>query len=272
MNYLRVYTGADGETHFEDVRVPTTARRSPVSDARVEASELFPTTGVRFRRVVTDHDPGTPHPAPRRQFVVHLAGRAELEVSDGDRRRIGPGDVVLVEDTAGKGHITRRLGTEDRVTLFLPLADGGPTAERMTGTWRLVSWQTHQDGGKIGHPFGTDAQGLLVYTADGRVSGQMMRANRRVFSRPRTEAVEFDVGDAGELAAAFNSFLAYAGRWTVGEDGLVRHHVEIASIPGWAGTVLRRKATFDDGRLVLRTPPRIIDGVGQRGVLVWEPA
>lgn len=123
MDYLRVYTDPDGESRFEDVHIPTTRRQSPVSEAMVEISELFPVTGVLFRQVVADHDPDTPHTAPRRQFVVHLAGRAEMEVSDGERRLIGPGDVVLVEDTSGKGHITRRLGDEDRVTLFLLLDD-----------------------------------------------------------------------------------------------------------------------------------------------------
>jgi len=121
MRYLRVFSDPGGETHFEDVDVPTSERTSPVSDARAEISETIPADGLLFRRVVSDHDPATPHTAPRRQFVVHLAGEAELEASDGERRRIGPGDVVLVEDTAGKGHITRRIGDAERVTLFITL-------------------------------------------------------------------------------------------------------------------------------------------------------
>lgn len=123
MNYLRVYSDVDGESHFEDVRLATNARQSPVSEARVQVSEPFPATGLLFRRVVVDHDPDTPHPAPRRQFVVHLAGTAEITVSDGERRRVEPGDVVLVEDTTGKGHITRRLGDTERVTLFITLEE-----------------------------------------------------------------------------------------------------------------------------------------------------
>jgi quercetin dioxygenase-like cupin family protein len=123
MKYVRVYADAGGETHFEDVVVAAATRRSPVSDALVEISQPFPVSEAVFRHVVSDHDPDVPHSAPRRQFVVHLAGGAEIEVSDGERRRIGPGDVVLVEDTTGKGHITRRIGDENRVTLFLPLTE-----------------------------------------------------------------------------------------------------------------------------------------------------
>ena len=31
--------------------------------------------------------------------------------------------INLIEDTTGKGHITKGVGTEDRVSLWLPLAD-----------------------------------------------------------------------------------------------------------------------------------------------------
>lgn len=155
------------------------------------------------------------------------------------------------------------------------LAGGGihrVTPSTLVGTWRLVTWQTQQADGGIGYPFGDDALGLIIYTSSGYVSGQMMRANRPAFTRPRTQAVEFDAGAPDELAAAFNSFLAYVGRWTLSDDGSLRHHVQIASIPGWAGTILDREVSIKDGRLELRTPPRTIDGVEQRGVLVWERA
>ena len=61
-----------------------------------------------------------PHNAPRRQFIVHLEGAVEVEASDGERRRFGPGDVVLVEDLEGRGHVTRWVGEGPRRTLFLP--------------------------------------------------------------------------------------------------------------------------------------------------------
>ncbi len=60
------------------------------------------------------------HNGPRRQYVITLSGRAELEVAGGKKIPVGPGNIDLVEDTTGKGHITKVL--EDRVTLQLPLA------------------------------------------------------------------------------------------------------------------------------------------------------
>lgn len=98
----------------------------------------------------------------------------------------------------------------------------------------------------------------------------MMSAHRPPFSRPRTQAVQFDAGDTDEIVAAFNTFLAYAGHWERDTEGTVHHHVTVCSIPGWAGTTLEREADLRDEELVLRTPPRVIDGVEQCGVLRWR--
>ena len=64
------------------------------------------------------------HTAPRRQYVITLSGQGELEVSGGKKIPVGPGHIELVEDTTGKGHITRNFGPEDRIALTIPLADG----------------------------------------------------------------------------------------------------------------------------------------------------
>jgi hypothetical protein len=60
---------------------------------------------------------------PNGQYVITLSGRGEIEVAGGKKISVGPGNIDLVEDTTGKGHITRVMGTEDRVALQLPLAD-----------------------------------------------------------------------------------------------------------------------------------------------------
>ena len=63
------------------------------------------------------------HVAPRRQLVITLSGRGEIEVTGGKKISVGPGNIELAEDLTGKGHITRVVGNEDRVTIQLPLAD-----------------------------------------------------------------------------------------------------------------------------------------------------
>src|SRR4051812_6490980 len=118
MDYVRIVTGADGETHFEDVAPAMVQER--YADASWAISEPVAVSSLRFRRVDVDY-PDEPHVAPRRQVIVFLRGGAEVEVSDGEVRRFGPGDVLVVEDVTGKGHTTRGLGDVPRETLFLAL-------------------------------------------------------------------------------------------------------------------------------------------------------
>lgn len=120
MRYTRLYSDAAGESHFEDVELALHREPSSFSAGEWLISELVPVRGLLFRRVTVEHG-DTPHVAPRRQFIVHLAGEAEVEASDGEVRRFGPGSVLLVEDLTGKGHTTRRVGDTVRETLFVPL-------------------------------------------------------------------------------------------------------------------------------------------------------
>lgn len=117
MNYFRIFAGPDGESHFEDVEIALHGQTGGS-----DYSELVPATGVIFRRSPADQLLDW-HPALRRQFVITLSGEAEVEASDGEVRHIGPGTIMLAEDTTGKGHITRGRGTEERLSLFIPLPD-----------------------------------------------------------------------------------------------------------------------------------------------------
>jgi len=121
MRYTRVFTDPDGETHFEDCETAGETTRAAESDLVGTVSQTFPVTGIYFREVVEESSP-VPHNAPFPLFIVGLRGTFSVEVSDGDIREFPPGSVVLVEDTTGKGHTTRRVGDEPRTTLMAPLA------------------------------------------------------------------------------------------------------------------------------------------------------
>ena len=114
-NYVRLYTGDDGLSHFEDVAVD-------LSES-MEASILSPTipvTGMNFRQNAANYNLDY-HPAPRRQFIVNLTGGVEITASDGEVRVFGPGSIMLAEDTTGKGHISKAVGSEARLSLFVHL-------------------------------------------------------------------------------------------------------------------------------------------------------
>lgn len=114
MKIVRLYTGEDGESHFEEIDVDW----KPAGAA--ETSPTQAATGIFFRRAPAGHVQEW-HPAPRRQYVITLSGQAEIEISDGTVRRFGPGDLVLAEDVTGRGHITRAVGNEPRVYVTIPL-------------------------------------------------------------------------------------------------------------------------------------------------------
>ena len=112
MQIVRVYSGDDGESHFEDLtpdqfaEIVNRVGEGPINLNR-RASPSF-----------SDY-----HNAPRRQYVVNMSGIAEFEVADGTKRRLNPGDVLVAEDLTGHGHIARSIGDEFRVSLAVPLAD-----------------------------------------------------------------------------------------------------------------------------------------------------
>ena len=45
----------------------------------------------------------------------------ELTASDGEARVIGAGEVILVEDTSGKGHLSKSVNNQMRHSIFVPI-------------------------------------------------------------------------------------------------------------------------------------------------------
>ncbi len=103
----RVFTGPDGESHFEDLEIELSDLGA--IDAIGAMSKPTAAKSILFRETGADYDLGF-HNAPRRQYVIMLSGgRVEFEVGSGEKRVLGPGDVLLAEETTGRGHIRRAL-------------------------------------------------------------------------------------------------------------------------------------------------------------------
>ena len=103
---VRIYTGHDGQTHFEDRPLPAEQNHNVALQAGAN---------LVFRSFPADHT------APRRQYIFILEGQMEIGIGDGTTRRFGPGDVVLADDLTGQGHTTRSLGVP-RVSATVPVA------------------------------------------------------------------------------------------------------------------------------------------------------
>ena len=114
----RIYTGADGKTKVEEFEIPLKPR-----DAGSDLSASIAVTGLQVRRTTPEYFLDW-HPAPRRQLVVTLSGESEIELEGGRKVRLGPGHILLAEDTTGQGHISRAVASKDRIALDIALAEG----------------------------------------------------------------------------------------------------------------------------------------------------
>lgn len=111
----RVYSDAAGDSHFEDMVVPL---EEAGNIGRL--STAMPAKTVVFREVEPFYDWNF-HTAPEKQYIILLDGEIEMETSLGDKRIFKAGEVLLMEDTTGKGHKTRNMQPIKRKSIFITL-------------------------------------------------------------------------------------------------------------------------------------------------------
>ncbi len=107
MKCLRIYATPDGEFHFGEVEIPTVGRSIFPDSAPFELSAHYPASRIRFTRIPAGMRDVAWHRVPEPVLTVRLDGSVEYETSDGERRHVAAGSFVLIEDTEGKGHISR---------------------------------------------------------------------------------------------------------------------------------------------------------------------
>jgi hypothetical protein len=123
MKCLRIYADENGVSHFADIDIPLVPMELFPGVPSISLSAWFTATAVRFAWVPAGMRVANWHTTPVRQLVVWLTGWVEFETSDGEVRRCDPGTVVLVEDTCGRGHISRHP-EEGQFVMFVPVPDG----------------------------------------------------------------------------------------------------------------------------------------------------
>ncbi len=115
MRIHNLYADEQGESHFRDIEIEW-ASEGPGG----KLSKRLPATGVIFRQTGESYDFDW-HRAPRRQYIVNLDAGVEITASDGEKRIIGAGEVILVEDVTGKGHISKAVSNKIRHSIFIPI-------------------------------------------------------------------------------------------------------------------------------------------------------
>jgi len=115
------------------------------------------------------------------------------------------------------------------------------------GGWQLDLWTTFRADGTSVHPFGRDAIGQIMYSADGHMNCHLMRAARPLFDSSNI----YEVTDE-QLGKSLRAYTGYFGRFTIdAAAGIITHHVTGAWHPNWAGTDQPRRYAFDGDRLFL---------------------
>jgi hypothetical protein len=111
----RIFSDENGESHFEDLMIP-------LSDQGEIGflSESLAVKNIIFREVLPSYDYDF-HNAPQRQYIILLDGGVEIETSLGEKRSFKTGEILLVEDTTGKGHKTKNLETKTRKSIFITI-------------------------------------------------------------------------------------------------------------------------------------------------------
>lgn len=115
MKVTRIFSDEQGESHFEDLEIPL------VDQGEIGfLSEDVEVKKLQFRKVSADYDYDFHH-APQKQYIILLDGGVEIETSLGEVRQFQTGEILLVEDTTGKGHKTKNLEKRERTSLFIHL-------------------------------------------------------------------------------------------------------------------------------------------------------
>jgi hypothetical protein len=115
MRIHNLWVDDKGESHWRNVEVEY------VETTRAgRLSKRLPATGIIFREVQPDYDLDW-HPAPRRQYIINLDAGVQITASDGESRKIGAGEVILVEDVHGKGHLSKAIDGKVRNCIFVPI-------------------------------------------------------------------------------------------------------------------------------------------------------
>ena len=121
MRCLRIFATPDGESHFGECELPTISASLFPDEAPFDLSKHYPASRIRFVGIPAGIRETGWHNPPERLLAVWLNGEVEFETSDGTVRRVSAGGFVLVEDTHGRGHISRHpIDGQDLILIALP--------------------------------------------------------------------------------------------------------------------------------------------------------
>jgi len=138
----------------------------------------------------------------------------------------------------------------------------------LVGSWDLLAVENRGADGSVERPFGDKPRGRITYTADGFLSAHVMHAERAMFTTGGLYS-----GTPAEKAAAYDSYIAYYGGFTVDTAARTVTHTLTGSLfPNWTGSSQTRYYAIDGDVLTLSTPPMERDGKEITVHVAWRRA
>lgn len=137
-------------------------------------------------------------------------------------------------------------------------------AQRLVGTYRVVSFENFADDGEVQRPFGDTPRGFAMYTAEGYMSAILMVRDRPNFPEGDILAASDD-----DRVAAFATSSAYAGKWEIIGDQII-HHLEATTYPNWTDTDQPRDFDLTETTFTLYPPRMLMQGKIRRGRVYFE--
>ena len=120
---LRIFADDEGETHMEDVIIALQPKKLFKDNPPLRLTDNLAASWFNLCHVPAGMREVDWHNPPQRLLVLWLTGEVEFETSDGEVRHVSAGRYVLVEDTHGKGHISRHPA-EGQSNILITLPDG----------------------------------------------------------------------------------------------------------------------------------------------------
>jgi hypothetical protein len=113
MKIIKLYTGKDNKSYFEEIAIPLAQRQElGLYSAKVAVENLY------FRET-TPNAVFEWHNAPCAQYIIYLEGKVEVLASGGETRHFGPGDILLATDLEGQGHVSKVINPGKSIVVTL---------------------------------------------------------------------------------------------------------------------------------------------------------
>ena len=142
--------------------------------------------------------------------------------------------------------------------------------DQLVGVWRLQSYLMKPiDGSAPSYPMGDKPTGILIYTANGYFSVQMMTPGRS-----KLKGNDWRNGTDVEIREAAEGYVAFSGTYKLDEGkSLVSQTMFVTLIPNWDGETQQREIKIDgDALSTSMVAPVIFGGKKSLAQLVWKRA